>query len=225
MTAAPPERSQECHLGGGTTATQTYKKNLLNEPDAAARATNTTDIGTHGEAASGQAGKGKAHSPAPPRPYSQGSRQAAEAAATRRWSDDLLDRLRDVPQAFACAIDRIDEELQAAATTAEMRKHGAGVELILRSLGSSTVPQGRHRGAPGNPAAAGVSARRVASSLSAILKPKVEPKELSPEEPPTGDTSASPDEARVLPGALPLAVDSDPDDEPVRPGKSRVEDG
>ena len=58
VAAAPPERSQECHLGGGIPTTQTYKKNLLNEPDAAARATNTTDIGTRGKAANGQAGKG-----------------------------------------------------------------------------------------------------------------------------------------------------------------------
>ena len=143
-------------------------------------------------------------------------REVADAAAERHWDADLRQQLDK--STYVAIVPQIDEAVRAAATTAEMRRRGAGVELILERVAQ------RARGSCDDPSPRGGFGRRGTSSLSAILKPKVEPKEGA-KELPTGDASASPDEARVLSGALPLAVDSDPDDEPVRPGKTRVDDG
>jgi hypothetical protein len=66
------------------------------------------------------------------------SQQAAEAAAMRRWNGDLLDRFRSTP-VYAVIVDALDQELQNAATEAELKRRGAGVDRILRELAVRNV--------------------------------------------------------------------------------------
>lgn len=213
VAAVPPSPSQDCHLAGGTDATQTYLKNLQNKPTAAAPSVDETHVGDRGEARSGLAGKGSARFPALTATHGQSSREAAETAALRRWNADLLDRLRDTPDVYAHAVELIDEALQAAVTAAEMRRHGAGVDLILRSLQAAAAPPGGGQdGVLGNPTSAGVSAPRVDGSPSGSPKPEVEPKlgtKEAAQESPTNLTTSH-DQRRVLPGPHPLAVDFEP---------------
>jgi hypothetical protein len=61
------------------------------------------------------------------------SRQAAGAAALRRWNGDLLDRFRSTPD-YAVIVEAVDQELQDAATAAELKRRGAGADHILREL-------------------------------------------------------------------------------------------
>jgi hypothetical protein len=69
---------------------------------------------------------------------SSSSQQAAEAAAMRRWNGDLLDRFRSTP-VYALIVDALDQELQNAATEAELKRRGAGVDHILRELALRNV--------------------------------------------------------------------------------------
>lgn len=148
---APPSKSQSVDPTGGGTATQTDFLNLHKEPDAV-EATELARRRSYGDAVGRQA-RTTRQLPAPtPSRRRQGSRQAAEAAATRRWSADLLERLRDQPNAYALAVRRIGADLQAAATATEMRQRGTGVELILKQL--SIGATGPSRG----PSSAGDSA-------------------------------------------------------------------
>jgi hypothetical protein len=56
----------------------------------------------------------------------------------RRWNGDLLDRFRSTP-VYAVIVDALDEELQNAATEAELKRRGAGVDRILRELAVRNV--------------------------------------------------------------------------------------
>jgi len=56
----------------------------------------------------------------------------------RRWNGDLLDRFRSTP-AYAVIVDALDQELQNAATEAELKRRGAGVDHILRELALRNV--------------------------------------------------------------------------------------
>lgn len=67
-------------------------------------------------------------------------RQAAAAAALRRWNNDLL-TLRSLP-CFADIVDAIDPELERAATESELARRGAGLERILQELASRDNPGG-----------------------------------------------------------------------------------
>ena len=56
----------------------------------------------------------------------------------RRWNGDLLDRFRSTP-VYAVIVDALDEELQNAATEAELKRRGDGVDRILRELAVRNV--------------------------------------------------------------------------------------
>jgi hypothetical protein len=66
------------------------------------------------------------------------SQKAAGAAALRRWNGDLLDRFRSTP-VYAVIVEALDQELQDAATAAELKRRGAGVDHILRELALRNV--------------------------------------------------------------------------------------
>lgn len=66
-------------------------------------------------------------------------RRAAENAAVRRWGNDLQ-ALGTIVHAEA--IDRMTPEIMAAATEAEMRRHGDGVRLIRDRLLSPAASPG-----------------------------------------------------------------------------------
>ena len=56
----------------------------------------------------------------------------------RRWSGDLLDRFRSTP-VYAVIVDAVDEELQNAATEAELKRRSAGADHILSELALRNV--------------------------------------------------------------------------------------
>ena len=62
------------------------------------------------------------------------SRDAANAAAERRWNIALQNRYVSAPEAYGEIIGAIDPALQAAATEAELKRHGAGLAYILDKL-------------------------------------------------------------------------------------------
>jgi len=59
---------------------------------------------------------------------------AAQTAAERRWSDDLLRQFRTTPITYGEVIDAITPEIRLAAIEAESRKPGSGIGYILSTL-------------------------------------------------------------------------------------------
>lgn len=62
------------------------------------------------------------------------SRDAAYAAAERRWSTALHYRYVSTPTVYGEIISAIDSAMQSAATEAEIKRHGAGLAYILDQL-------------------------------------------------------------------------------------------
>jgi hypothetical protein len=125
---SPPER-QPCHFRGAGPVTQTSPTNniqstYLDVPSNLRRVA----LGT----------ERKIGAPSIPKPayhasFSPPSREAAEAAAVRRWNQALLDQFLGEP-IYLTIVDALDSELQAAATEAEMKRRGEGIACILRGL-------------------------------------------------------------------------------------------
>lgn len=63
-----------------------------------------------------------------------GGQQAAVAAAERRWTTALNERFGSMPVTYAEIMDHITPEIQAAATEAELKRRGAGIDYILNRL-------------------------------------------------------------------------------------------
>jgi hypothetical protein len=130
-----PAGRQACHLEGGDPVTQTCgSNNLLNE---------TYKEGCPKE----EKGRGVEVRFRAREPISGvRSRNAAETAAERRWSDALHEQFGSLPLTYGEVLEAITPEIQAAATDAEMRCRGAGLNYILNrlripSLGSSASPE------------------------------------------------------------------------------------
>jgi predicted transcriptional regulator len=129
-----PARRQACHLEGDNRVTETCGSNLLKE---------TYQRG-HPKEAKGRGAESQFGARGPTTGVR--SRDAAETAAERRWNDALHEQFRSLPQTYGEVIEAITPEIQAAATDAEMRCHGAGLAYILNRLripstGSSANPE------------------------------------------------------------------------------------
>lgn len=61
-------------------------------------------------------------------------RAAAEAAAERRWNNDLLLHFRLAPSTYAAIVEAIGPRLQVEATAAELRQKGSGLAQIVSEL-------------------------------------------------------------------------------------------
>ena len=61
------------------------------------------------------------------------SKEAARNSAERRWNKDLLDRFRRTAL-YATILEALEDDLQAAATQAEMQRVGAGLKYIVQEL-------------------------------------------------------------------------------------------
>lgn len=116
-----PSTRQDCHVEGDKSVTQTYSTNLqTNEPYSGSRPNE---------------GKRKVRLSLrnliaiTPR-----SRDAAEAEAERRWTKALHDGFASTPLTYGEIVDAITPEIQAAATSAELKDRGAGFAYILRRL-------------------------------------------------------------------------------------------
>ena len=136
-----PSECQRCHSGDDNPVTQTSSNN--NIPLTSPHRPSNQQRGSGDRAGPGnerKVGPGSWFS----NPGAQGfrpscsSQQAAEAAAMRRWNGDLLDRFRSTP-VYAVIVDALDQELQNAATEAELKRRGAGVDRILRELAVRNV--------------------------------------------------------------------------------------
>jgi hypothetical protein len=69
-----------------------------------------------------------------PRSCRMKHRDAARAAAERRWADQLLQRFRSTPITYAEVIEAITPAMQEGATDAEVRQSGDGLRYILARL-------------------------------------------------------------------------------------------
>jgi len=149
------EQEQDCHLSGGEAATQTCSRNLSKEPavvgdnstgrmsvaDAKGRATRAgerAEVNASGSRSSPQRismsenGQAKRKIRVPEADISR--RQAAAAAAERRWFAGLHHLLSPDPVLYGIVIDAIDDSLRVEATEAEMNEHGGGLRVILEKL-------------------------------------------------------------------------------------------
>jgi hypothetical protein len=111
--------SQSCHVQDDSAVTQTCGVNLAKETCLKGRATQAmarNDLERSSTSAT----------------------DAARAAAERRWTEAIHNRFMSLPVTYGEVIDLITSEMQAAATEAEMRRHGAGFVYILRQL---QIPQ------------------------------------------------------------------------------------
>jgi hypothetical protein len=132
-------KGQPEHHAGGGGVTQTSPSNLSNEilPSGSVRdgpqkqsASNDPQRLTKKEQCSSI--------PHPNRPMfhvkKTRTRDAAFAAAERRWNAALQDKYLATPTAYGEIIGAIDFAMQAAATEAELKRHGAGLAYILDRL-------------------------------------------------------------------------------------------
>jgi hypothetical protein len=62
------------------------------------------------------------------------SRDAALVEAERRWTDELHRQFASKPMTYGEIIAQIDIGIRTAATTAEMKRRGAGLEYIFRQF-------------------------------------------------------------------------------------------
>jgi hypothetical protein len=117
-----PETCQTCHLPGDQPDTQTF---LINQPEKTRSGLPKEEKGRSVESFSSV----KKESINGTRP-----RDAAEAAAERRWNSALNEQFKSMPVTYGEVLEAITPEIQLAATKAEMRKAGAGLEYILDQL-------------------------------------------------------------------------------------------
>jgi len=112
-----PSRRQPCHLGGDSAVTQTYRDNLSKQTCSK----RTAEQGNGAGPPNPELGRSPASSSSTP------SRTAAE----RRWTSALHDRFAAMPVTYGEIIELIDDDIRHAATDAELRHRGAGLDLIL----------------------------------------------------------------------------------------------
>lgn len=115
-TPESPGDGPQCHLSGDISATQTDSSNRLRQTFE-----------------KGSPRKEKERPGFASR--SQGSAEAARAVAQRRWDKDLLDHFKGQAKEYSRVVEAIDQTLSDTATDAELKRRGAGIELILQSIG------------------------------------------------------------------------------------------
>lgn len=114
-TQVSPQSRQNCHLHGDSGVTQTYSRNLSNKTYSG-----------HPRKETGPQSRRE--------PQATSSADVARTQAERRWSDDLLQRYRQHPITYGEIIERIDDDLASAATSAELSRRGSGLHVIQRRL-------------------------------------------------------------------------------------------
>jgi biotin operon repressor len=147
---------QSCHLQHDTAVTQTYKSNLLKETCSKRQPT---------EERRGDLVK---------RTNTTQSSDAARAAAERRWSTALHERLVLFPVTYGEVLQVIDAAMQSAATEAELHRPGAGLEYIfgrlkLRATDFPTWKEAGHGSFQADLAGGGTPSREFASRAAKKL--------------------------------------------------------
>jgi hypothetical protein len=132
-------KGQPEHSAGGNEATQTCPINISNE----ILANGSVRDDQHGQNSSndsqGLTRKEQCSSVLHPKSHKfqvkeTRSRDAARDAAERRWNNALQYQYLATPTAYGEIIGAIDSAMQAAATEAEIKRHGAGLAYILDQL-------------------------------------------------------------------------------------------
>jgi hypothetical protein len=130
-TELSPRRSQTSHLDGAVVGTQTFLINQSNKPVGPFSNGADLALGANGHSVlarnSTNQADGTVH-----------ASDAARLAAERRWSTGLHNTYSGCMEAYAKVIEAIDANVQSAATDAEMRKRGAGLQFIIDRLGIAT---------------------------------------------------------------------------------------
>jgi DNA-binding transcriptional ArsR family regulator len=116
-----PSKRHTRHVACDSDVTQTYKANQHKQTLKDSRGSNRslsppTRVGR------------------PPATAPVASKQAAATAAERRLSDDLHQQFASMPMTYGEIIQAIDADMLAAATEAEMKRRGGGVDHIIRAL-------------------------------------------------------------------------------------------
>jgi Helix-turn-helix domain len=127
-----PSPGQPCHPSSDNVGTQTCPNNT--NPQTYKRC--PSNLEHSGLKREELGNKGIAHVRARAHPiflHSPSSREAARNSAERRWNKDLLGRFRHTPL-YATILEALEDDLQAAATQAEMQRVGAGSLYILQEL-------------------------------------------------------------------------------------------
>ncbi len=110
---------QDCHLGGDSPATQTYSPNL--KP-------NERYLGGRPKEEGGRT------FPSLRKMITPRSRDAAEAEAERRWTKALHDAFASKPLTYGEIVTAVTPDIQAAATSAELKRRGGGFAYIVAQL-------------------------------------------------------------------------------------------
>jgi hypothetical protein len=121
LTTMSPAARQDCHLGDDDPVTQTCTINLPKE--------------TYRGPPRKKGERAVLSTSAQPAVHGKRSRDAAESAAERRWTSRLHEQFVSKPVTYGEIIELITPELQSAATKAEMRRAGTGLEYVLKQLG------------------------------------------------------------------------------------------
>ena len=132
-------KGQPVHPAGGKDGTQTSPINLSNEILSSGAVRDDPQRQNSSNGSQRLTRKEQCSSlPHPNRPMfhvkETRSRDAANAAAERRWNIALQNRYVSAPKAYGEIIGAIDPAMQAAATEAELKRHGAGLAYILDQL-------------------------------------------------------------------------------------------
>jgi Helix-turn-helix domain len=139
-----PLEGQTCHLAGDQAVTQTCLSNQSKETyrgkeqQAPSKTQGSKELPREAKEASSAA-----RFIATRKSRTIGSADAAKASAERRWLTAVNDCFVSNPELYALVIEVVDSATKEAATEAELRRHGAGLDLILDRLPELGVAVGR----------------------------------------------------------------------------------
>jgi hypothetical protein len=135
-----PDQGQRCAPGSDEAVTQTHLRKHIEETHGVATPSQDPKACAERKVSKGHSGEARRPAYRPQLTRSRGSSvstsafDAARAAAERRWNADLNGRFAGSPDEYAIIIEALDDELGTSATAAEMKRHGAGIALILTEL-------------------------------------------------------------------------------------------
>lgn len=129
------------HIQSDNGVTQTYSNNYIEGTFPSNHISSTLPPDARNghfprENKSGLGDEGSAHEPSSPNlrlERSNSAYAAAQAAAMRRWNNDLLFEFRSTPT-FAVIVDAMDPPMQDVATAAEMKRRGGGMAYLIEEL-------------------------------------------------------------------------------------------
>jgi hypothetical protein len=120
-TDVSPGTGQTCQLPGDNGVTQTCRTNLSKE-------TYQESLPTKENSTTASVTRRASFGPSP------SSADALAVAAQRRWHSDLHQVFGSLTVTYGEVLDRIDAEVEAAATLAEVNRRGAGLQYIVTKL-------------------------------------------------------------------------------------------